>query len=202
MSRLFEKGWVYYDTHFVVQIAGCPFDCPYCYVDNLKIDTYTSAKEIVNKFFEFSETVPNLNVIHLCGGAPARYSQFWEELRVELDNNGLSRVVILSDTIFVENHLYKVKPWNYLHLHHFCLVGCLKGVTPLNFFLNASKRLFHEAIAELTHYVNHKNFWLTLINYDVTGLSNIFDLVPYEKIDFLKVVEYEVVKRRKINDLS
>lgn len=190
IAKLFGKHWQHWDKHFVVQVAGCSLKCPYCYVDNLNPDKIVTAKELVSLFFEFSEIVPDLNVFHLCGGMPARYPKFWEELRDELNNTGLREVVLLTDTVFVEHTIYNVFPWCYIELPYFALVGCLKGTTRQNFFVNTGQNLFDEALKELKCYVEHKNFWMSLINYDPLGLAKIFDIVPFERIDFLKVVNY------------
>jgi len=197
LSKLFGKPWREYDIHFVVQVAGCPLGCKYCYVDNLNPDKDFSADELVEKFLHFREMYQNLNVLHLCGGVPARYPEFWERLRNVLDNVGLSDVIILSDVILLENHYYGKEPWEYLDkIENFALAGCLKGTTPKNFFENSGKDLFYEAFRELKEYVEFDNFWLSLIEYDVSGLPRIFDMFSLERIDFLNVVNYEVVKQR------
>jgi uncharacterized Fe-S cluster-containing radical SAM superfamily protein len=197
LSKLFGKPWREYDTHFVVQVAGCPLNCKYCYVDNLESDKDFSAGELVTKFLQFRKIQQNLNVIHLCGGDPARYPEFWYSLRHVLDRSGLTDVVILSDVIFLENFYYNKQPWKYLDkIENFALSGCLKGTTPKNFLENSGKDLFDVAFKEFTKYVEFDNFWLSLIEYDVSGLPTIFDLLPLDRIDFLNVVNYEVVKWR------
>lgn len=197
MSKLFGKPWRDYDTHMVVQVAGCPLNCKYCYVDNLKQDYLCSEHDIVEWFLMFKEKHPEIEVIHICGGLPAKYPEFWGVLRDALDERGLQEIVILSDTVFLENYLHNVEPWDFLNTHNFAMVGCLKGTTRLNFIENTTRDLFETALKELQYYVEHKNFWLSLIEYDVTGLPRIFDMVPHERIDFLNVVNYYAVRMRR-----
>ena len=197
LNKLFGHPWRYYDTHMVVQVAGCSLRCPFCYVDNLKKDYLCSEHDIVEWFLMFKEKYPEINVLHICGGLPARYPSFWGVLRDALDERGLQETIILSDTVFLENWFYDEHPWEHMDINNFALVGCLKGTTKENFIENTTINLFKSALGELHCYVKHKNFWLTLIKWDVTGLSKIFDLVPFEKIDFLTVVDYYATRMRR-----
>jgi len=107
MAEMFGGSWQDYNNHFVIQLAGCPLDCSYCYVDNLEADIHFSAISIVElykaiRYDVFKEYKVSLKVLHVMGGAPAIYCEFWPELRAELDAQGLDDVVIFSNVIFVE----------------------------------------------------------------------------------------------------
>lgn len=201
MARLFGGNWKDYNHHFIVQVAGCPLKCPYCYVDNLEPDLYFTADGLVDKFIEFKEKVKakfgiKLNVFHFMGGTPGRYAEFWPELRKSLDEKGLKDTILFSDVILVENYFYKVRPREHLNLHHFLLTGCLKGTNKQNFIKNTGWDLFEQSLRELSHYLSAPNFYLTLIAFEENDLENIYRIIPKERIDHLNVINYEVVKRR------
>lgn len=201
MAELFGGLWEEYNHHFIVQVAGCPLKCPYCYVDNLKTDLFMTADELVDKFISFKKEVElrfsiKVNVFHFMGGAPALYCDFWKELRDSLDEHGLKEVILFSDVILVENYFTKKTPWEYIYLHHFIITGCLKGTNKENFIINTGFDLFQQALVELKNYIYFKNFYLTLIGFDEKSLADVYDIIPKNKIDFLNIVNYEVTKNR------
>lgn len=201
MAENFGGDWQDYNNHFIVQTAGCPLKCPYCYVDNLKADLSMGADELVDKFIEFKKKVEpkfsiKLKVFHFMGGAPAIYCGFWKELRNSLDKKGLKEVILFSDVILVENHFSKKKPWEFLNLHHFILTGCLKGTNEDNFIRNTGCDLFQQSLEELKNYLHAKNFYLTLIGFDEGDLSKIYKTIPKDRIDFLNIINYEVTKKK------
>jgi uncharacterized Fe-S cluster-containing radical SAM superfamily protein len=204
MAKLFGGSWQDYNHHFIIQVAGCPLRCWYCYVDNLKKDLIMSADEMVKMFINFRKEAKkkfniDLNVFHLMGGAPALYYWFWPILREALDNRGLNNVILFSDIILVENYFYShITPWNYMEIPNFIVTGCLKGTNRSNFLQNTGFDLFDQAVKELKHYIRFKNFYLTLIGYDEEDLPEIYDLVGKERVNLLKIIEYEVVKRRHL----
>lgn len=155
MAELFGGNWQDYNNHFIVQAAGCPLRCPYCYVDNLKSNLLMTADELVEKFIEFKKKAEpkfgkKLRVFHFMGGAPAIYCDFWSELREALDEKRLKDTVLSSDVILVENYFYKVKPWKYMDTHYFILTGCLKGTNKQNFIENTGGfDLFGQSLREL-----------------------------------------------------
>ncbi len=201
MAELFGGNWQDYNNHFIIQAAGCPLKCPYCYVDNLKQDLLMGVDEIVEKFVIFKEKAElklgiKLNVLHFMGGAPAAYCKFWPELRKSLDKNGLKEVILFSDVILVENHFYKVEPWKHIGIPNFILTGCLKGANRQNFIKNTGFDLYEQSLKELKNYLDHENFYLTLIGHDKKDLNKIYKIIPEERIDFLKIVYYEATKKR------
>jgi len=185
MAELFGGSWKDYNNHFIVQSAGCPLKCPYCYVDNLKTDLFMTADELVEKFIEFKKEVEpkfniKLKVFHFMGGAPALYCEFWKELRNSLDNYGLKDVILFSDVILVENYFSKKKPWKFLNLHHFILTGCLKGTNRENFIKNTGGfDLFQQSLNEFEK-----------------DLPKIYEIISKNRIDFLNIVYYRVTKKK------
>jgi len=199
IAKVLNKKWEDYDTQFVVQVAGCPLNCYYCYVDNLSIDNYFSVEELVDLYLKYKKNVNKLNVFHLMGGCPGKYPKFWKNLRVALDSMNLNDDIILSDVIFVENHFYGVKPWEYLDkINNFFIQGCLKGTTRESFYKNTENDLFDIAIKEMSHYIQFDNLWITLIEYDNKGIKDILEKVNFNKIDWLRVVQYEVTKHKEM----
>jgi uncharacterized Fe-S cluster-containing radical SAM superfamily protein len=206
MAQLFGGKWQDYNQHYILQVAGCPLECWYCYVDNLEADLEMDSIDVVNDFYSHWRQAHRccidgeVNVLHLMGGDPGMYPEFWKELRQEMDaREEFQEKVLFSDVIFVENHFYDIKPWEYMDMHHFMLTGCLKGTNRKNFLKNTGKDLFNKALRELDHYVDKENFYLSLINYDEGDLPRIYSIMPKERIDFLKVINYEVTKSKKCN---
>ena len=205
MAELFGGSWQDYNNHFIVQAAGCPLKCPYCYVDNLNADLSMDAGEIVKKFIEFKENAEprfgiKLKVLHFMGGAPAAYCDFWIELRAALDKAGLMDTILFSDSILAENHFYKAEPWKHMGMHHFVLTGCLKGTDRNNFRKNTGLDLFGQSLNELKNYLPYNNFYLTLIGFDKNSLGGIYRIVPKERIDFLSIVPYEATREKMKNE--
>ncbi len=203
MAELFGGSWEDYNNHFIVQAAGCPLKCPYCYVDNLKPDFLMTADELVDKFIDFKKKAEpkfkiKLKVFHFMGGVPAAYPAFWKELRKSLDKKGLEDIILFSDVILVEDYFFKKKPWRYLNLDHFIVTGCLKGTNKENFLKNTGFDLFEQSMKELEKYLPLKNFYLTLIEHDDKDLEDIYKIMPEQRIDYLKIINYEVTKKNKV----
>jgi len=202
MAQLFGGTWRDYNNHFIIQLAGCPLKCWYCYVDNLKADFYLSVEDIVDMFVQFKRECKKkfgveVKVLHLMGGAPAFYCNSWPLFREELDKRGLHDVILFSDVIFVENYFNsKIKPWKFLDINNFILTGSLKGLTKEDFLKNTGRDLFDVAIKELRNYIDAPNFYVTLLNVDLKFLTGLYQIIDKKKVDVLQVVEYEVVKRR------
>jgi len=204
MAQLFGGDWKDYNNHFIIQLAGCPLRCWYCYVDNLKADYYLSAEDIVDMFVHFKRECKKnfgveVKVLHLMGGAPALYCYSWPIFRKELDKRGLHDVILFSDVIFVENHFdSRIKPWKFLDIDNFILTGSLKGLTKKDFLKNAGKDLFDVAISELKNYVDFSNFYITLLNVNLKFLPSLYKIIDKKKVDILQIIEYIVVKRKKL----
>lgn len=198
IAKLFGRGWTDYNHHFIIQVAGCPLDCSFCYVDNLYSDMLMSAKQIVNLFrdFKLECTVP-LNVLHFMGGIRlSMYSFFWKEFRQELDINGLKDTILMSDTVLIENYIYSLTPWKDANLNNFILYGCLKGTSKENFKANSGKDLFDQALVELEHYKSLPNFFLALIGYEERNLDSIYSRFDRSKVDLLKIIPYRAALRK------
>jgi len=201
MAEMFGGVWQDYNNQYIIQVAGCPLDCRYCYVDNLAEDTRWSAISIVENFMSFrwqlrTEFHESLKVLHFMGGAPGVYCNFWRELREELDYRNCENVVLFSNVIFVEGWTRQVRPWNYMDLDRFIVEGCLKGTNRENFKQNAGRDLFCDAVIEMFMYTVHDNFYLTLLGYDGKDLPKIYSWIAPCRIDLLNIVGYEATKAK------
>lgn len=93
-----NRGMFTSDKQFVVQLAGCPFRCPYCYVtpDGITGKSVAISTEKLVKDFKAS----GQDIFHLMGGAPALYLDHWGELIQLLEKEGCK--VFHSDLLLVE----------------------------------------------------------------------------------------------------
>lgn len=125
------------NNQFVVQLRGCPLNCPYCYVTREGVWTGDSQRvtteQMVKDYFE-----SGCSVFHLMGGAPALYIDHWVDIIRELKGSVFHSDIMLiegsykSDTIKTlancENTLYAVS---------------IKGGTPEEFYKN-TRTIFHK----------------------------------------------------------
>lgn len=208
IAELFGGSYLKYNNHIIFQTPTCPYNCPYCYVDRLENDIQLTPKEIVSEFLKLRSRVKEpINVLHMMGGDPAIYSKFWPLLRKELDNANISDVILLSDSLCIENTYYNIKPWNYISLNNFVLVCGIKGSsTHIPFVINdilsnGGNTDFLLSLSEALYYVNKKNCYFTLIDYGEQDLNLIYDVIPKDKLDLLSIFLYEVTKRKLIEYL-
>ena len=164
-----------FSKQFVVQLYGCPLDCPYCYVtrDGVfgKYVEYTTP-ELIDAFMS-SDT----SVFHLMGGAPALYLDKWFEIVDNLPNNA----VFHSDLMLVEKE-YKVAWLTRINKPNVLLAVNIKGVTKEDFHRNTNRKLDLDL------------FWF---NMDVVYLSGINFYFTYTNpdMDYLDYFERSLVHR-------
>lgn len=195
-ARLYGGVWEDWNRQFVVQVAGCPLSCWYCYVDNLSADKLASVDELVHRFGQFkSETGGSLNVFHLMGGCPGRYSPLWRAIRHSLDAEGLADVVLTSDVIFLENHLYGVRPWADIPPRSI-ISACLKGTNFNNFHLNTGVDAFGYALHELVFYLGDPRVHFSLIEWDPRDTGYVEYMLAGNEVDWMTVKQYQVVRER------
>ena len=146
---------------FVVQLYGCPLDCPYCYVTRDGVfGRYVeySTKELIEAF-ETSGT----NVFHLMGGAPAIYLEHWSEVVEQLPEYAIFH----SDLMLIEG-LYDVDWLSKINRPNVLLAVNIKGVTQEDFMRNTRRRLDWAMFwKNLDTVVQSKvNFYFTFTNPD------------------------------------
>lgn len=195
IQKLYGRSIWEWNRHFIVQVAGCPIKCWYCYVDNLKADKEISVRDLVSSFVKFRYKAEYLNVFHFMGGCPGRYSYLWKKIREELDKVGLHDCIFLSDVILLENWFWSQKPWENIPERSIVSV-CLKGTNFQNFLKNTGADGFAQAIYELFYYFGNKQVYYSLLNWDEKDKPHIEALLGYD-VCWMKVKEYEVVKERR-----
>lgn len=137
------------NEQFVVQVRGCPFKCPYCYVTPDGINgeaVMVSTTQLRNDFIK-----TGLPVFHLMGGAPALYLEEWTRLIAFLPDYA----VFHSDFLLQEG-LYSADACGRLALHKRQLHAVsVKGSTPEEFKANTGvdlkEDLFWRNLEVLVH---------------------------------------------------
>lgn len=134
-----------HNLQFVVQLYGCPLDCPYCYVTKdgvWGVPVNYTRYQMASLFCHFGASV-----FHLMGGAPALQMDRWPELIAELERQArLKRKgpwVFHSDMLLTESWydpevLAQIKRPNALY------AVSVKGVSPLCYHRNTG-RVFQDA---------------------------------------------------------
>lgn len=154
-----------YNLQFVVQLKGCPFDCPYCYVTRDGVmgeHVDISTEHLVSVF-----RATNASVFHLMGGAPAIYMDSWEELLCALELNW--SCAFHSDFLLQEFN-YNIKVLNQLSKYDNCLYAVsIKGSTPEEFERNTGRKLNEDMFWDNLNKLHMCNipFYLTY-----TGMSD------------------------------
>lgn len=201
------KNPLYWNRHFIVQVAGCPLQCPYCYLDNLTEGEHIAIETMVDWYITFRARAKDLNVFHLMGGCPGAYAPLWPDIRRELDERGLEDTVLLSDVILLEDLIYDVSPWKFIP-ERSIIVLSIKGTSFFNYYANTGTNLFPESMTELQTYLtyltaldNTPKLQLQLHAHitnpnpeDIELLTSYLHPIP---TDIIKVKDYEVVKWRK-----
>lgn len=96
------------NDQFVVQLKGCYFNCPYCYVTRDGVNgeaTLVSTEQLVSDFID-----SGCSVFHLMGGAPDIYYEHWSELMQALPHD-----TVFHSDLMLCGHEYKpavLKSWN------------------------------------------------------------------------------------------
>jgi len=201
IQDLYRKDEMWWNRHFIAQVAGCPLRCWYCYVDNLKQDKRATVGFILTYYQYFKQFNPDVHVLHLMGGDPGLYCHMWGLLRDEMDAQGYEDDILMTNVVLVEAAVAKVRPWE--HIPPRTIVNaCLKGTNIKNFEENTGTTMFAHAIHELFYYLEHPQVFFSMIEYDAADLDYFVDLIGKGKLDLLSVKPYEVVKKRLAGGLN
>ena len=151
---------------FVVQLYGCPLNCPYCYVtrDGVfgRYVEYTTL-ELINEFKD-----SGTNVFHLMGGAPALYLESWFDIVRQLPEDA----VFHSDLLLIEKR-YEVSWLSTINKPNVLLAVNIKGVTPEDFYRNTQRKLDEDLFwfnMDIV-YLSGVNFYFTFTNPDKRYLA-------------------------------
>jgi len=195
ISYTYGQDALHWNEHFIVQVAGCPLSCWYCYVDNLHPDDWLSCEDLVRQYTHYKLSRPGIHVFHLMGGCPGAYAYLWPELRACMDEGGFSDDILLTNVILVEHLIYGVRPW--VHIPPRTLVNiCIKGTSRDNFYLNTHKPLYRESLIELAHY-RHPAVYFSMIEFGSLDVGKFTSMLGVKNIDFLHVKQYEATASKR-----
>ena len=125
-----------YRKVFTVQIAGCDFDCNYCYVPKQinaadpKFGKYFSAKEIINYFLSAKEKSKEpMKVIRISGGNPTIVPEIIIDIHREIKSQNLDLYLWIDSNLSTQKYLENLKSdfKNIINQKNVGVVGCFKG---------------------------------------------------------------------------
>lgn len=190
-------------SQFVVQLYGCNLDCPYCYVTRSGIWNpwvNYSSNDLIKAFVESGQ-----EVLHLMGGAPAIYLDFWP-LIIDILPPG---AVFHSDFLLTEHEYNDFTLKSLAKWSDRCLFAVdIKGVTPEDYARNTrTPSKFPMFWRNLELLVKHGvPFYLTFTNPDrehypafcedlvrrfgpeIMKDSFIIDLIDYDALPYVDIL--------------
>jgi len=144
-----------YNKALTVQVAGCNYDCNFCYIPrelnsaSTKYGKYFSAKEIIEIFLEARKVSSEpLNVIRLTGGEIIIVPEIIKDIYEELESMGLNEIYVwidtnLSTTRYLEDVENDLKP--IFKKRNVGIIGCFKGVYKEDFsIITGCEQRFYE----------------------------------------------------------
>ena len=144
-----------YSKVFTIQLAGCDFDCNYCYVPkqinvaNQKLGKFFTAKEIIDYFLSAKEKSKEpMNIIRISGGNPTIVPEIIIDIYQEIKNQNLDVYLWidsnLSTTKYLENLKKDLK--NIFIQKNVGVVGCFKGSCEKDFsILTGAEPKFYQS---------------------------------------------------------
>lgn len=134
----------HYSKVFTIQVAGCDFDCNYCYVPkqinvaNPNLGKFFSAKEIIGHFLSAKERSKEpMKVVRISGGNPTIIPEIIIDVYNEIKNQDLGVYLWVDSNLstikYLENLEGNLK--NILNQKNVGVVGCFKGTCEEDFTL-------------------------------------------------------------------
>lgn len=197
-----DNYYRHFNMQFVVQLKGCPLNCPYCYVTRDGIigeSVDVSTESLVSVFRE-----TKASVLHLMGGAPALYLDNWEEL---IDALNLDWSHAFHSDFLLQEFKYDIGVLNRLSKYDHCLYAVsIKGSTSEEFKSNTGKDfnegMLWDNLEKL--YMCNIPFYITYTGMSDESVAHFKSLVkknfPRHYEDILKdsfkidLVQYEALK--------
>ena len=127
---------------FTVQIAGCDYDCNYCYVPkelnvaNPKLGKYFSAEEIINHFLTAKENSKEpMNVVRISGGNPTIIPEIIMDIYNEIKNRQIDVYLWIDSNLSTPKYLEDLgdEIKNILKQKNVGVIGCFKGIDKNDF---------------------------------------------------------------------
>jgi len=133
-----------YSKVFTIQVAGCDYDCNFCYVPkqinvaNPNLGKFFSAKEMIGHFLSAREKSKEpMKVVRISGGNPTIIPEIIIDVYNEIKNQNLEVYLWvdsnLSTSKYLENLEGNLK--NILNQKDVGVVGCFKGTCKEDFAL-------------------------------------------------------------------
>lgn len=145
-----------YAKVFTFQVAGCNFDCNYCYVStqlksgNVKFGKYFSAKQIINQFLKIKEQRENeeWNVLRISGGEPlAIVPEIILDIQEEIEKRCPQSYLWIDTNLSTSKYIKKFEKElrEVFQKKNVGMVGCFKGVNEKDFsILTGAEPKFYE----------------------------------------------------------
>jgi len=130
-----------YNKIFTIQIAGCDFDCNYCYVPsqinvaNPKFGRYFSAKEMIDSFLSAKKKSKEaMKVVRISGGNPTIVPEIIIDVFGEMENRGMDDYLWIDTNLSTDRYLKDLKGLGkVLKSKNVGVVGCFKGTCKEDF---------------------------------------------------------------------
>ena len=145
---------------FTIQLAGCDYDCNYCYVPkelnvaNPKLGKYFSAEEIISHFLTAQENSKEpMNVIRISGGNPTIIPEIIIDIYNEIKKREINVYLWIDSNLstpkYLENLGDEIK--NILKQKNVGVVGCFKGTDKNDFaIITGTEAEYYEKQFETT----------------------------------------------------
>ena len=127
---------------FTIQLAGCDYDCNYCYVPkelnvaNPKLGKYFSVEEIIDHFLLAKENSKEpMNVIRISGGNPTIVPEIIIDIYNEIKNRQLNVYLWIDSNLSTPKYLEDLgdEIKDILKQKNVGVVGCFKGTDKNDF---------------------------------------------------------------------
>lgn len=179
-NKIWKKrmGYSIDPTQFVVQLKGCPLNCPYCYVTREGVKGYSVRVTNYEMLFAYKES--KCEVFHLMGGAPALYLHDWKSIADRVK-------VFHSDFILVE-HEYNINDLIGLPgLHAVSLKDSLIYSTDqINMIFRNLKKIVDSGIDFYLTFTGNDSMKKDIVNYFGEWIlrdSFVIDIVNYDALE-------------------
>ena len=168
MKRRFPDFDYSAESQFVVQLRGCPLNCPYCYVTKEGIVGHhfkpVDTEKLVDDFNK-----SGLPVLYLTGGAPAIYMNHWAEVMERIDGKIFHSDIMLVEREYKDNFLKIMK-----RLGNHIFTVSIKGSTEEEFLANTGVKLDSDLFWRNMDAIvdNDLNFYFSFTNMSVQSVNN------------------------------
>lgn len=152
---------------FTIQLAGCDYDCNYCYVPkelnvaNPKLGKYFSAEEIISHFLIAQENSKEpMNIVRISGGNPTIVPEIIVDVYNEIKNRQLNVYLWIDSNLSTPKYLEDLggEIKNILKQKNVGVVGCFKGVSKEDFAViaGAEPQYYEEQFKTVKWFLDYK----------------------------------------------